>query len=423
MNMNLTVPYDFATLVAYRTLDLLINKKVLLYPNGLAFCVWRRGDRMIVAFNPEAIHLKRIDDDFVHDLSTQLRGRRVVRTNSRGMFLQVGLEIPRAPEPLVAQALPLSEQPTPWHMPIGMTKNGPLWLSLIEEDSFLIGGSRRKGKSGLTHGMIQALLAGARTQVYAWDGKGGVEFGRYIGMPNFYYIHNAEQGLQRLSNELAARLEQLRASGFPNILTHNQAGKEFITPIALFVDEIAELEDSLKEDVKHMVKFYGAAGLYPVLATNDPVQSAILVKTNLSTRICFAVPSFNDSLTVLGMKGAELLNQRGRGLLLLDNKLIEFQSFTVDYPRHDEELFKRHIEQLDGETRPVPTIRRDEISQLAESIRAHWQPVMSKSAVSRLFGKNYAGTSWCRKVDKVIDYLSSTTTPQAPDLGLSGQAA
>jgi hypothetical protein len=419
--MNPIAPYNFAALVAWKTLTMLINKKVLLYPSGVAFCVWRRGDRMIIAFNPEAIELKRIDDQFIHDLSTKLEGRLVVRTNSRGMFLQVELEVPPAPAPLVAQDLDLNQQATPWHMPIGMTKNGPLWLSLIEEDSFLVGGSRRKGKSGLTHGMIQALLHGGRTEVYGWDGKGGVEFGRYIGMPNFHYIHNADHGLNTLTNVLAARLEQLRMSGFPNILTHNQAGKDFITPIALFVDEVAELEDSLKEAIKRMVKFYGAAGLYPVLATNDPVQSAILVKTNLSTRICFAVPSFNDSLTVLGMKGAEALNQRGRGLLLLDNRLIEFQSFTVNYPKHDEEMFRQHVAALDVQAAAAPSSQESEITQLAESIRAAWMPGMSKRAVAKLLKKTYAG-AWAAKTDKIIEYLSATTTTQTPDLSLEGAA-
>jgi hypothetical protein len=414
--MSSIVPvYNFAALVAWKTLTLLINKKVLLYPAGTAFCVWRRGDRMIIAFNPEAIELKKIDDGFVHDLSTKLEGRFVHRTNSRGMFLQVEIERPRTPTALVPQVLHFVQQTTPWHIPIGITKNGPLWLSFIEEDSFLIGGSRRKGKSGLTHGMIQALLHGGRTEVYAWDGKGGAEFGRYIGRPNFHYIHNADRGLQQLSNVLAARLEQLRANGSPNIQMHNQAGHEFMMPIALFMDEIAILADPLKEQVKRMVEYYGAVGLYPVLATNNPIQASILVKSNLSTRICFAVPSFNDSVTVLGMKGAEGLNQRGRGLILLDNRLVEFHSFTVHYPQHDDEKFKQYIEQFEAHTAPIP--QKNEIAEMAESIRAQWSPGMSKRAVARLFNKTYGG-AWASKIDRIIEYLGATTTPETlPDSG------
>lgn len=419
--MSSLIPYNFAMLVAWKTLMLLINRKVLLYPAGLAFCVWRRGERMIVAFDPAAIQLERINDDFVHALSTQLEGRLVVRTNSRGMFLQVGLAIPPAPTPLIEQSLDIGKQSTPWHMPIGITKDGPLWLSLVEEDSFLIGGSRRKGKSGLVHGMIQALLVGEQTEVYGWDGKGGLEFGGYIAQPHFHYIHDADRGLKALTDELEARKKLLQSSGDQSIIRHNESGKEFIKPIALFLDEIALLDEPLKEIVKRMIEYYGACGLYPVLATNDPTQSSILVKTNLSTRICFPVPSFNDSLTVLGMKGAEKLNERGRGLILLSNRLIEFQSFTVDYPRHDAEKFRLYLEGIERQP-DIPASQPDEITQLAESIRDQWFPGMTKSAVSRLLGKNYAGTAWCRKVNQVIEYLVSTTptekTPGTLDLAL-----
>src|SRR5688572_10043230 len=102
---SMIAPYDLATRVAYKIITLLLNRKVLLYPTGVAFCVWRRGDRLIVAFNPEAIQLKLISDDFVHSLSTQLDGRLVVRTNSRGMYLQIGISIPPAPASLVPQSL------------------------------------------------------------------------------------------------------------------------------------------------------------------------------------------------------------------------------------------------------------------------------------------------------------------------------
>ena len=394
---------------------------------------------MIVAFDPAAIQLERINDDFVHALSTQLEGRLVVKTNSRGMFLQVGLEIPPAPTPLIAQSLDMSQQATPWHMPIGMTKDGPLWLSLIEEDSYLIGGSRRKGKSGLTHGMIQALLRGGQTEVYGWDGKGGLEFGRYIDHPDFHYMHDAERGLMALTDEVEARKKKLFSSGHTNIISHNKAGKDFIKPIALFLDEIALLDDLLKVAVKRMIEYGGAYGVYPVLATNDPIKASILVKTNLSTRICFAVPSFNDSITVLGMKGAEALHQVGRGFILFGNQLTEFQSFTVEYPDFDEPKFLRYIEQLSAQVEGKPAAssesaekalsaeagQPDEITRLAESIRAQWSPELSGRAVGQLLGKPYGG-SWHKKVNEIMDYLRATSATAttvaagAPDLDPKG---
>jgi DNA segregation ATPase FtsK/SpoIIIE-like protein len=296
-------------------------------------------------------------------------------------------------------------------MPIGQTQTGPLWISLIDGDSFLISGSRRKGKSGLTHAMIQALLHGGRTHVYAWDGKGGAEYQGYIGRPNFHFISNAESGLRELTELLACRLKQLRESGYPSIILHNEAGREFIEPIALFVDEIAELDNPLKEQLKRMIKLYGACGLYPILCTNDPLQSAVLAKMNLSTRICFAVPSFQDSLTVLGMKGAEAIMDRGRGMIIWDGRLIEFQSFRVTYPEPSDEQRRILAEMTITEADP-PVL--DEIAQMVEQIRGIWHRGMSKRAVAKLLGVEYAG-SYTTKIDKVIDRLSATTTTQTPD--------
>lgn len=54
-----------------------------------------------------------------------------------------------------------------------------------------------------------------------------------------------------------------------------------------------------------------------------------------------------------------------------------------------------------------------EVERLAESVRAQWFPGMSKSALSRLLGKPYAGSSWTQRVDSIIEFLASTTPSTA----------
>ncbi len=412
----MNTPYRFPEMVAWRTVNLLFERKALLAESGIAFYVWQRPDRLVLVFDPNAIDTERVNDDFAHRLSSRLNGRRVVRTNSRGLFLQVGFEIPSAPVPLESRPLDLTLQPSPWHMPIGMTANGPLWISLLEADSILIGGSRGTGKTGEEHAGIQALLHGARTLVYGWDGKRGAEFGRYIGHPNFHFIMDAGKCLREVAALLDARMDALRRSGYPNIQMYNEAGHDFIEPVALFVDEIADLPDAEKVALQRLIEIYRAAGLHPVLATNRPTQAAVLVKTNLSTRICFRVPSFNDSITMLGAKGAELLSQRGRGLIDWKGRLIEFQSFTVDFPKPSEQALRELAET------PVKAVPQsgpaDEIAMLAESIRSKWSPEMSGNKVASLLGKPYGG-SWYAKVNEVVKYLkSSSTTSTGFDVSL-----
>jgi len=416
--VNEIVPSDFSPLkVAWKTLLLLQQRKALLSMQGYAFYVWQRGDRLIVAFDPSKIDTGRVNDDFAHRLSTLLRGRRVERMNSRGIFLQVGLEVPPAPKPLEVKPLDMSQQPTPLHMPVGMTAGGPLWISLIESDAMLIGGSRGGGKTGEEHAFIQALLHGRQTLVYAWDGKRGAEFGRYAGTENFHLLMNGINGLRELESVLKAREKMLTESGFPNTVMYNEKHIAQILPIALFVDEAADLPDDAKPLLESMIRLYRYAGLYPIIATNQPTVANVFAKTNLSTRIAFRVPHHNDSVTMLGYKGAEALpDVRGRGLIVWKGKFVEFQSFEVTYPMPDPAKIKSIMDEQAAAENEAPA-QGDDIRKLAESIRGEWNRSMSKRAVGRLLGKAYAG-AWAGKIDQIIEYLSATTTSNGPVLGL-----
>ena len=201
---------NFSVLVAVKTLALLDQRKARLYPDQKTFYVWPREDRVVVILDPSMIDIGKVNQDFAHRLSTMLRGRLVVRTNSRGLFLQVGLDIPLALAALDSKPLDLSQQPTPYSMPIGSTLSGnDLWVGLMEGDSFLMAGSRGMGKTGLIHGCIQALLHGGKVEVYGFDGKRGVEFSRYIGDHMFRMVHKLGETLAVLKTIAASRRRKL----------------------------------------------------------------------------------------------------------------------------------------------------------------------------------------------------------------------
>jgi DNA segregation ATPase FtsK/SpoIIIE-like protein len=410
---------NFNLLIAVKTLALLDQRKARLYPDQKTFYVWPREDRVVVIFDPSMIDLGKVNQDFAHRLSTMLRGRLVVRTNSRGLFLQVGYEIPPMLEALTSKPLDLSAQPTPYSMPIGSTVSGnDLWVGLMEGDSFLMAGSRGMGKTGLIHGCIQALLHGGKVEVYGFDGKRGVEFSRYIGNPMFRMVHKLGETLTALKAIAANRRRKLLASGQPNMLLYNEMHPDDqIRPIALFVDEAALTNDEEKAGLVEIVERERDTGFYPVLATNRPEAAALLVKTNLVTRICFSVPSWNASQMVLGMNGAEaLLKEQGRGLIVFKAKVTEFQSFHVTYPEPSEDTVRMMLERDEAESSApliVPMVgnSQSEIASLADTIRGQWMPDMSKRAVGRLLGQTYAG-SWASKIDQIISYLSATTTTE-----------
>jgi DNA segregation ATPase FtsK/SpoIIIE-like protein len=298
----------------------------------------------------------------------------------------------------------------------------------MEGDSFLMAGSRGMGKTGLIHGCIQALLYGGKVEVYGFDGKRGVEFSRYIGDPMFRMAHKLGETLTSLKAIAANRRRKLLASGQPNILLYNKLhSDDQMRPIALFVDEAALTSDEEKAGLVEIVERERDTGFYPVLATNRPEAAALLVKTNLVTRICFPVPSWHTSQMVLGMNGAEALpKEQGRGLIVFKARVTEFQSFRVTYPVPSEDTVKMMLErdEVDGNAPLiVPTAPRDEIAEMAERIRGQWNAKLNGSAVARLLGLSQYGGSYKARVDKVIAYLTSTiysTTQNMPDNGVLG---
>jgi DNA segregation ATPase FtsK/SpoIIIE-like protein len=404
---------SFPNLVAYRTLDLLNERRAILYA-GKCFYIWPRDDRAIIIFDTSRIDIGKINADFAHRLSTRLQGRHVVRTNTRGLFLQIGYDIPAAAVELTALPLDLSEQETPYHMPIGSTDKGGLWISLIEGDSFLIGGVRRMGKSALLHGFIQALLHGGKTLIYAWDGKENAEYMRYVGRGNFNLLPmtGLQKGLEEIRDECVTRMKKLAASGKPNIIAYNALGMDFISPIALVIDEVAEVED--QDLLAKLVKLWGAAGVYPIFATNDPSKSGVIAKGNLGTRISFAVPSHTDSLVILGRTGANKLPKvQGRGIMERNGRMIEFQSFTVDYPQPTDAGLKWMADQLKAqiETDQSAPVAAGPVEVDPGRVRELFAAGKTITAIVReITGGVTGGSKYLRIKSQVEAALSTTTT-------------
>lgn len=427
---NFDTPNTFKERLAQKVLHLCIQRRVFSSnTEGVVFCVWRRNERFVVAFNADAIDTNLVNDDFCHRLSTRIDGRKVSRTNTIGMFLQVSLERPAVQMPLETRPLDLSQQPTPWHVPVGMTREGALWIDFQQGFSYLVSGISDAGKSGEIHAFIQSLLHGQQTLVYVWDFKGGAEYGRYVGTENFYFRLDALAMLNELESTLRERKKILTESGYPNIRIYNEAKKGIaqIPPIAMIIDEAAELPDGAKDKLIEMIRVQRYTGLHPVVATNQPTVAAMFPKNNLSTRIAFRVPHHTDSVTILGYKGAESLPAvRGRGLILWGGNFVEFQSFEVTYPMPSQDAMKEIGDQLAAESEQS-AVSSEQSSVKDDPKVAQIKLLISKgetdaSIVRKVFGVN-GGGSFYKKVRLVKAFRTSSSTSSSintPVLSLEG---
>lgn len=238
--------------------------------------------------------------------------------------------------------LDLSRQRTPLHLPIGVTTRGDLWMSLAEMDGVLIGGARRLGKTNLLHGWIAALLQGGETRQVLFDGKGGLEFGRYTGKPRTVVVTAALMlTLRDLLAEMNNRFFQVfRENGATNLAEYNagRAKTGRLERIVLIVDELAFAlqEPGVEDALVDLIARGGAAGIHPVLATQRPSADVVTprLKVNLSTRIALPVPDRASSMVVLDRSGAEAIAKHpGRLLISHGARIIEAQAYRVETGR------------------------------------------------------------------------------------------
>ena len=179
--------------------------------------------RIIMVFNPNLVGRDGLSPAFVHRLAANLQSRPEKQRQRRG---RVCLQVAYWPEseqerPAVTQLasapLGLDKQPSPLHVPIGLTKSGPLWLNIMDMDSVLIGGARRMGKTYTIHGWIQALQHGGQADLYLWDGKNGTEFNGYAGHPFTAVVTDLSDALQRINTAVFARQRAFVTAGVTHL--------------------------------------------------------------------------------------------------------------------------------------------------------------------------------------------------------------
>jgi S-DNA-T family DNA segregation ATPase FtsK/SpoIIIE len=92
--------------------------------------------------------------------------------------------------------------------------------------------------------------------------------------------------------------------------------------IVIIIDELADLMGTHGKEVEgaivRLAQMARAVGIHLILSTQKPIVTVItsLIKSNISTRIAFRVPSLMDSRTILDASGAEKLLGNGDMLYL-----------------------------------------------------------------------------------------------------------
>ncbi|MCQ2748893.1 MAG: DNA translocase FtsK [Clostridia bacterium] len=146
--------------------------------------------------------------------------------------------------------------------------------------------------------------------------------------------------------EMESRYHKFADCNVRNLEGYNiameKAGKRKMPQIVIIIDELADLMMAAGKEVEtsicRLAQKARAAGMHLIVATQRPSVDVVtgLIKTNIPSRIAFAVSSGIDSRTILDSLGAEKLLGRGDMLFLKqgDSKPTRIQGAFVS----DEEV-------------------------------------------------------------------------------------
>lgn len=197
------------------------------------------------------------------------------------------------------------------------------YIDLAKTPHLLVAGTTGSGKSVFLNTLISCLLM-KQTEVdlILIDPK-KVEFKVYNNVRNLLIpvvtdIENACNTLSWLLQEMDYRYQLFEKYGVKNIDEYNKTKR--MRKIVVVIDEFADLMMQGGKDIEYCVarltQLSRACGIHLVIATQRPTTDVItgLIKSNMPSRISFAVPSAVDSKVILDETGAE--NLLGHGDML-----------------------------------------------------------------------------------------------------------
>ena len=236
----------------------------------------------------------------------------------------------------------------------------------------LIAGATGSGKSVCVNTLITSILFKARPDEVKFimiDPK-MVELSNYNGIPHLMVpvVTDSKKAASVLNwavQEMEKRYAKFAELGVRKMADYNDVMPEEKMPaIVIIIDELADLMMVAPKDVEEAIfrlaQKARAAGIHLVLATQRPSVDVITgtIKTNIPSRISFAVSSQIDSRTILDTGGAEKLLGKGdmlfypigaakpmrvQGAFISDGeieRLLDFVRSQCEEPEPDEEIMR-----------------------------------------------------------------------------------
>lgn len=244
----------------------------------------------------------------------------------------IGIELPNAETDMVSFKSVLESQEffdakSKLTFVLGKDVSGkPIVSDISKMPHMLVAGSTGSGKSVCVNGLICSILFKATPDEVKFimiDPK-MVELSIYNDIPHLLIpvvtdMKKAPYALSWAVNEMNKRYKLFAENRVRDISGYNELPEieEKMPRIVIIVDELADLmmvsPNEVEEAICRLAQMARACGMHLVLATQRPSVDVItgLIKSNIPSRIAFAVSSQVDSRTILDSVGAEKLIGKG----------------------------------------------------------------------------------------------------------------
>lgn len=252
----------------------------------------------------------------------------------------IGIEIPNKSPNYVymkEMAKKLLSEADKYELPLILGRDiagKPEIRDLVNMPHLLVAGMTRAGKSIGINSILGGLLLTKtpdELRLLLVDPK-MVEMEAYSGIPHLLapVINDMElvvNALQWAITEMMKRYRMLKQILGKNIVQYNQKmGYSAMPYLIIVIDEMADLMlvagPEVEAKIQRIAQMGRAVGIHLILATQKPVVTVItgLIKSNISGRIAYAVPSAMDSRVILDQTGAE--NLLGNGDMLYKDQTM-----------------------------------------------------------------------------------------------------
>ena len=352
----------------------------------------------------------------------------------------VGIEIPNV-EPIpvkmidLMKAIPSDKKNLNLLFALGKDLMGkPVYCDIAKMPHLLIAGATGSGKSVCINSIITSFLLKTNpddVKLVLVDPK-KVEFTPYKDIPHLLWpiIDDAQMAsnmLKKIVVMMEDRYDAFAAAGVRNIQSFNEAVRENnahlktgaepmneMPYIVVIIDELADLMAIAGKDVElsiqRITQLARASGIHLIVATQRPSTDVItgLIKSNIPSRISFAVASSIDSRTILDSTGAERLLGNGdmlyhpqgenapmrlQGVFVTDKEIHKITSYVKSQakPEYEDSYFE-FLSNMNGTTvMGAGAVNADSMDSLYDDVVEFVvaQQKASTSLLQRRFGIGY----------------------------------